>query len=200
MSVKRVQPISLQGDHIRLEPLSESHVPGLALVAKDREIWRYLPYGELTDEREMLAHVRQVLARAAQGTDLPFAVILQETGLPVGCTRYLEISREHRKLEIGGTWYGVAYQRTKVNTESKYLLLKHAFEDLGCIRVQFKTNAKNERSQIALERIGAKWEGVLRNHMIMPDGEFRDSVFYSILLTEWPKVKQILINKLTKTY
>ena len=108
----------------------------------------------------------------------------------------MNIAPEHRGLEIGGTWYGLEFQRTVVNTECKYLLLNYAFETLGCIRVQFKTDMRNERSQRAIERIGAKREGVLRNHMVMPDGKYRDSVFYSILDSEWPDVKKRLEEKL----
>jgi RimJ/RimL family protein N-acetyltransferase len=127
---------------------------------------------------------------------LPFVVIHLATGMVVGTTRYLEIQLENRALEIGGTWYTPDYQRTAVNTESKYLLLRHAFETLGCVRVQFKTDLRNERSQKALERIGAVKEGVLRNHMILPDGSLRTSVFYSILDGEWPGVKSLLEEKL----
>jgi len=109
-----------------------------------------------------------------------------------GATRYMEIRPEHNGLEIGGTWYGAEFRRTPVNTESKYLLLRHAFEKLGCIRVQLKTDSRNERSQRAIERIGAQREGLLRNHMILPDGYYRHSVYYSVLDTEWPKVKKKL--------
>jgi RimJ/RimL family protein N-acetyltransferase len=148
----------------------------------------------------MRQFVKTLLEGAAQGTDLPFVVIHQASNQPVGCTRYLEISREHRKLEIGGTWYGREFQRTGVNTESKYLLLKHAFETLGCLRVQFKTDARNIRSQKAIERIGAVKEGVLRNHMLLPDGYVRDSVYYSIIASEWPEVKKLLQAKLSQSY
>jgi RimJ/RimL family protein N-acetyltransferase len=195
-----IRPVSLQGDHIQMVPLSEAYVPGLAVVGQDRIIWRYMIYGELTDEKKMLEHVRILLGRAKQGTDLPFVVIHNQSGQPIGCTRYLEIRPEHRRLEIGGTWFGLAFQRTKANTESKFLLLKHAFETLGCVRVQFKTSTKNERSQKALERIGARREGVLRNHMILPDGELRDSIYYSILPDEWPAVKGMLEEKLSRKY
>ena len=200
MEEMKVQPVNLLGDHIQLVPLSEEYVPGLAIVGQDRIIWRYMIYGELTDEKKMLAHVRTLLKRVEQGTDMPFVVIHNQTGQPIGCTRYLAISPEHRKLEIGGTWYGLAYQQTGANTESKYLLLKHAFETLGCVRVQFKTSTRNIRSQKALARIGARKEGVLRNHMILPDGETRDSVYYSILPDEWPVVKGLLEGKLSQKY
>jgi N-acetyltransferase len=132
------------------------------------------------------------LERAKGGTDLPFAVVDLASGKELGATRYLEIRVPHKGLEIGGTWYGLNSQRTGVNTECKYLLLKHAFETLGCIRVQFKADSRNERSINAIKRIGAKKEGLFRNHMILPDGTYRHSVFFSILADEWPEVKQKL--------
>lgn len=184
-----IEPITLHGRVVRLEPLTEAHVPDLAAVGLDPDIWRYMLYGNIDSEAKMLGFVRDLLARQARGTDLPFAVIYQPTGRAIGCTRYLEIRPRDRGLEIGGTWYGPAYRRTAVNTESKYLLLRHAFETLGCIRVQFKTDLRNERSQRAIERLGAVKEGVLRNHMITPDGTVRDSVYYSIVDREWPTVK-----------
>ncbi len=184
-----IHPLTLTGRHVRLEPLAEAHVPDLTAVGLDPDIWRYMLYGDIDSEAKMLGFVRDLLARQARGTDLPFAVVDQASGRAVGCTRYLEIRPHDRGLEIGGTWYGAAYRRTAVNTESKYLLLRHAFETLGCIRVQFKTDLRNERSQRAIERLGAIKEGILRNHMITPDGTIRDSVYYSILDREWPGVK-----------
>ncbi len=136
--------------------------------------------------------------RQAAGTDLPFAVIQLASGRVAGATRFMEIRPEHRGLEIGGTWYGLEFQRTVVNTECKYLLLRHAFEVLGAIRVQFKADVRNERSWRAIERLGAKREGILRNHMILPDGVIRDSVYYSIIDSEWPGVKQRLEDMLKK--
>jgi RimJ/RimL family protein N-acetyltransferase len=129
------------------------------------------------------------LAQQALGTDLPFTVFHQESGRIAGGTRYLDIQRRNRGLEIGGTWYGVEYQRTGVNTECKYLLLRHAFETLGCHRVQLKTDLRNVRSQTAIERIGGIKEGVLRENVVMPDGYLRSTVMYSILEQEWPAVK-----------
>ncbi len=183
------QPVTLIGHTVRLEPLSEAHIPDLAIAGKDEEIWRYMLYGPVINEKSMQLWVKDMLQRQARGTDLPFAVIHLGSGRAIGATRYMEIRPEHRGLEIGGTWYALAHQRTAVNTESKYLLLQHAFETLSCIRVQFKTDLRNERSQRALERIGAVWEGVLRNHMILGDGVYRHSVYYSILIEEWPSVK-----------
>ncbi len=141
-----------------------------------------------------------LLNRAAQGTDLPFAVFLLGSNQPIGCSGYLEIREEHRALVIGGTWYGQAYQRSGVNTECKYLLLKHAFETLGCIRVQFNTDGRNQRSQKSLERIGAVKEGTLRKQMITADSHVRDSIYYSIIESEWPSTKATLEEKLKRSY
>jgi RimJ/RimL family protein N-acetyltransferase len=185
----QIEPVILTGRVVRLEPLAEAHAADLAEVGLDPEIWRYMLYGDVNSPEKMLGFVRDLLARQARGTDLPFAVICLETGRAIGCTRYLDIRPRDLAVEIGGTWYGPAYQRTAVNTEGKYLLLRHAFEALRCIRVQFKTDLRNVRSQRAIERLGAVREGVLRNHMITPNGTVRDSVYYSIIASEWPTVK-----------
>jgi RimJ/RimL family protein N-acetyltransferase len=187
--VMRVQPVTLTGQYVRLEPLGEQHVPGLAAVGLDDSIWQYMPYGFLRSEDDMRRWVHGILAHAAEGTDVPFAVVDLASGCVAGATRYMEIRPAHRGLEIGGTWYGAVYRRTRVNTECKYLLLEHAFERLGCIRVQLKTDTRNERSQRAIERLGAVKEGMLRNHLILPDGHIRHSIYYSILDSEWPQVK-----------
>ena len=187
-----VTPVTLTGRVVRLEPLGLEHVPGLRRVGLDESIWRYMRYGPIQTEEQMRQWVKELLQLQKRGSDLPFAVIHLASGRAIGATRYLEIRPEHRGLEIGGTWYAPAYQRTAVNTESKYLLLAHAFERLGCVRVQFKTDLRNERSQVAIERLGAVKEGVLRNHMILPDGTLRHSVYYSIIQSEWPAVKERL--------
>jgi RimJ/RimL family protein N-acetyltransferase len=193
-----IQPTILQGKVVRLEPLSLAHIPDLARHANDESIWRYMRYGVIRTEAQMRQWVEERLSEQAAGTDLPFAVIHLAAGEAVGCTRYMEIRRQDRGLEIGGTWYGLAYQRTAVNTECKYLLLRHAFETLGCVRVQLKTDLRNERSQRAIERIGAVKEGVLRNHMILPDGVLRHSVYYSIIDSEWPAIKARLEGMLAR--
>lgn len=184
-----IQPVVLTGRIVRLEPLSERHIPDLTVAGQDENIWKYMLYGMVTTQEEMRAWVNEILARQASGTDLPFAVICLQSGCAIGATRFMEIRPQHGGVEIGGTWYATTYQRTAVNTECKYLLLRHAFEVWQCIRVQFKTDLRNERSQRALERIGAMREGVLRNHLILPDGTIRHSVYYSILASEWPVVK-----------
>ena len=188
--------VTLFGKHIRLEPMTEEHIPALAGAGRDESIWRYMVYGDLTTENGMRTWVMDMLSRQTTRTDLCFVVIHQSSNDLVGATRYLEMRPEHRSLEIGGTWYAPEYQRTVVNTECKYLLLKYAFEKLGCIRVQFKADARNERSVRAIERLGAQREGLLRKHYILPDGTIRDSVYFSILDKEWPEVKIRLEERL----
>lgn len=187
-----VKPVMLTGTHVRLEPMTEEHVPALAEIGVGQPFWHFMLYGNINTVDDMRNWVLDILARAARGTDLPFVAVHLESGRVAGATRYLNIVPHDRGLEIGGTWYGPEFQRTVVNTECKYLLLRHAFETLGCIRVQLKTDQRNERSQKAIERIGAVKEGVLRNHMILPDGRYRHSVFYSIVDTEWADVKKQL--------
>jgi N-acetyltransferase len=194
--VLTITPVTLTGRHIRLEPLALAHVPGLALVGRDDSLWRYMPYGDTHNPAFMHNWVAELLERQTHGTDLPFAVIHLASETPIGATRYMDIQAAHHGLEIGGTWYALEHQRTAANTEAKYLLLRHAFEALGVIRVQLKTDARNERSQRAIERLGAVREGVLRDHMLMPDGHRRSSVYYSILDNEWPRVKVGLAEKL----
>src|SRR5215216_6441916 len=192
MAYMEVKPVVLTGQHVRLEPLTEAHTTGLAEIGVGQTFWDFMVYGNMNTVDDMRTWVMDILSRAEKGTDLPFAVIQLASSRVAGATRYLNIMPKDRGLEIGGTWYGPEFQRTAVNTECKYLLLQHAFETLGCIRVQLKTDLRNERSQKAIERIGAVKEGVLRNHMILPDGRYRHSVFYSILDTEWIGVKKRL--------
>jgi RimJ/RimL family protein N-acetyltransferase len=191
-----IQPVTLTGQVVRLEMLSEVHVPDLAAVGLDERIWRYMLYGNIDTEEKMRAFVQDMLARRARGTDLPFAVIYLASDRAIGCTRYLEIRPQHHGIEIGGTWYSPGYQGTAVNPECKYLLLRHAFETLGCVRVQIKTDVRNVHSQHAIERLGMVKEGVFRNHIITPDGTVRDSVYYSIIDAEWPTVKARLEKRL----
>ena len=193
-----VKPVTLQGKHVRLEPMTEAHIPDLAEIGIGQSFWNYMLYGDIKTEEDMRQWVLDILSRVENGTDMPFVAIHLASGRVAGATRYLNILPKDRGLEIGGTWYGLDFQRTPVNTECKYLLLTHAFETLRCIRVQLKTDLLNERSQKAIERIGAIKEGVLRNHMILPDGRYRDSVFYSILDKEWGTVKKNLEAKLTR--
>lgn len=193
-----IKRVTLQGRHVRLEPLGEKHIAELAEIGKGQDFWKYMLYGEMKAETDFRRFVTDLLAREEKGTDLPFAVIHLASGRTAGSTRYLNIDPPNRGLEVGGTWYGLDFQRTAVNTECKYLLLTHTFETLKAIRVQIKTDSLNVRSQQAIERIGAVKEGVLRNHMILSDGRIRDSVFYSILDNEWAGVKKKLEAMLVK--
>jgi RimJ/RimL family protein N-acetyltransferase len=187
-----IAPVVLDGAHVRLEPLQPAHVQALWPHANDPEIWRYMPYGEINTPERLQWLIDDLLARQARGTDLAFAQVDPITNSAVGMTRFMTIEPANKSLEIGGTWLGAAYRRTRMNTAAKLLLLQYAFETLGAIRVQLRTDLRNTRSQQAIERIGAVKEGVLRNQIIMPDGYLRSSVFYSILDNEWPTVKQHL--------
>lgn len=191
-----IVPITLTGKLIRLEPMSEAHVPDLAQVGLDPRIWQYMIYGPKNTEDDLRLWVREILSRQERGTDLPFTVFHQQSGRAIGTTRYMEIHPQHRNLEIGGTWYGLEFQGSGVNAEAKFLLLRHAFEIWHCIRVQIKTDLRNLRSQQAIERLGAVKEGVLRDHVILADGYVRSSVMYSILAAEWPAVKEGLLKRL----
>ena len=181
-----VKPVTLIGTHVRIEPMTEAHIPALAEIGVGQGFWHFMLYGDMKTEADMRNWVLDILSRKQ---DIPFVVVHLASGRVAGATRYLNIMPKDRGLEIGGTWYGPEFQRTAVNTECKYLLLKYAFESLGAIRVQLKTDSRNLRSQKAIERIGGMKEGVLRNHMILPDGTIRHSVFYSILDSEWEGVK-----------
>lgn len=192
MADLEVKPVVLEGMYVRLEPMTEGHISALSEIGVGQDFWDFMVYGRMDTEDDMRGWVKEILSRAEMGTDLPFVAIHLGSGKVAGATRYLNIMPDDRGLEIGGTWYGLDFQRTVVNTECKYLLLTHAFEALGCIRVQIKTDSLNLRSQTAIERIGAIKEGVLRNHMILPNGRIRHSVYYSILDTEWADVKKKL--------
>jgi RimJ/RimL family protein N-acetyltransferase len=192
----KIEPVTLEGSSVRLEPLEEvRHFAGLCDIGLDPELWRLVPYRVTTPE-EMRGYIRQALAAETAGTALPFAQIERATGRVVGSARYMNIDAANRRLEIGATWIAAPWQRTAINTEAKYLLLRHAFETLGCIRVELKTDALNERSRKAILRIGAKEEGTLRQHMITWSGRLRDTVYFSILDAEWPEVKLELEEKL----
>lgn len=182
-----VMPVTLEGSRVRLEPLAERHLDDLARVADDDAVWRWITALPM-DERGLRAWFDETRANAEAASEVPFATVDLASGRAVGSTRFMTIAPEHRRLEIGWTWVGTAYQRTGANREAKYLQLRHAFETLHAERVEFKTHARNERSRGALVGIGATFEGVLRHHTIMPDGTNRDSAFYSVLASEWPAV------------
>lgn len=184
---------------VLLEPLNLEHTADLTQAGKHEAIWTYMRYGNVDSLQKMSAFINHLLVLQTRGTDLPFAVVHRLSEKAIGMTRFMNIEPENRSLEIGGTWYGMDYQRTGVNTECKFLLLQHAFEGLGCNRVQFKADSRNERSLKAIARIGAVKEGILRNHMILPDGTLRSSVYFSILSDEWPAVKQRLIGLINQS-
>ena len=190
-----VVPVTLEGRHVRLEPLAKAHVAGLAEVGLDEELWRWIPTPVRTAE-EMAAYIETALEEQARGVSLPFAIVEKATGRAMGSTRYGNIDRAHHRVEIGWTWVARKWQCTAVNTEAKYLLLRHAFETLGCIRVELKTDSLNEKSRAAILRIGAQHEGIFRNHMITTNGRIRHSAYYSIIDSEWPAVKARLESRL----
>jgi len=190
-----VQPVTLQGRIVRLEPLSEAHLAGLAEVAFDPSIWRWT-----TSQPHDLASLREWLEAAlvgrAAGTEEPFATVEQASGRPIGSTRFMSIVPEHRRLEIGWTWVAPAWQRSGANREAKLLQMRHAFEVLGANRVEFKTDSLNEKANPALLAVGATFEGTFRNHMIMPGGRLRHSNYYSVTAEEWPRVREALERSL----
>jgi N-acetyltransferase len=190
-----IAPITLEGRDVRLEPLSHAHHADLTAVGLAEELWRWIPTPVRTAQ-EMSDYIETALQEQARGVSLPFAQIEASTGRAIGSTRYGNIERTHRRVEIGWTWIAPAWQRSAINTESKFLLLKHAFETLGCIRVELKTDSLNERSRAAILRIGAREEGTFRNHMITASGRIRHTVYFSILDSEWPEVKTHLETRL----
>ncbi|ACU71412.1 GCN5-related N-acetyltransferase [Catenulispora acidiphila DSM 44928] len=196
MTAKTPAPITLTGSHIRLEPLSRSHLPDLfAAGGNDDAVWQWQGGPTPRTEQELGAKLDKIVGNASY---VAFAVILLSTGKAIGWTTFSDISAVDERLEIGWTWYGSAYWRSAVNTEAKLLLLVHAFEDLGMGRVQWKTDHMNQRSQNAIARLGAQREGVLRRHRMRPDGTFRDSVYFSMLAEEWPAAKQRLTERLAR--
>jgi N-acetyltransferase len=186
-----IEPVTLEGRHVRLEPLSQKHQADLEVVGLDESLWRWIPTPVRTPE-EMSAYIDAALAEQKRGVSLPFALIEKASGQAIGSTRYGNIDRTHHRVEIGWTWVAPRWQRSAVNTEAKYLLLRHAFETLGCMRVELKTDSLNERSRAAILRIGAREEGTFRNHMITASGRIRHTVYFSILDSEWPSVKSRL--------
>lgn len=194
-----VKPVILEGQVVRLEPLTIEHVAALSKVGLDPELWRLIPISATTPD-EMHSYVSLALEEQKKGISLPFVMIDKVSNQVIGSTRYMNIDRANRRLEIGATWISPAYQRTAINTEAKLLLLTHAFEMLGAIRVELKTDALNEKSRKAILRIGATQEGIFRKHLIVPrSGRVRDTVYFSIIDTEWPEKKARLIG-LCKRY
>src|SRR5882724_4058457 len=191
----KVEPVVLEGAHVRLEPLSRAHLAGLYEVGLAEELWRWIPLPVQTPN-DMAGYIDLALREQANGVSLPFVQIEKDSGRVIGSTRYMNIEKVHHRVEIGCTWIGREWQRTAVNTEAKYLLLRHAFETLGCMRVELKTDSLNEKSRAAILRIGAKEEGTFRNHMVTASGRIRHTVYFSIIDSEWPAVKARLEAKL----
>jgi RimJ/RimL family protein N-acetyltransferase len=187
-----LDPITLKGIRAQLIPQTLDHLDGLFNAGQHPEIWQYMPLQTIPTRARLARDLASGLAEQAAGTCLPFTIVDQETGAFVGSTRLFDVALAHRRGEIGHTWLTPSVWRTRINTECKSLLLSHAFETLGMIRVQLKTDSRNTRSQAAIERLGALKEGVLRNHVILPDGYIRHSVMYSITDSEWPEVKRRL--------
>jgi RimJ/RimL family protein N-acetyltransferase len=186
-----LSPVPLEGDTVRLEPLELRHLPGLCAVGLEPSLWAFTAT-HVTSADDMRRYLETALAEQRAGTALPFATVERATGSVVGSTRFANAVPAHRRVEIGWTWIAPRWQRTGVNTEAKYLMLRHAFEVMGCQRVELKTSTRNARSRAAMLRIGATEEGVLRQHMINPDGSSRDTVYLSILDGEWPGVRRRL--------
>ena len=183
-----VEPVVLEGSLVRLEPLSRSHLDGLVAVALDPLIWRFT-IARPIDRSGIEAWVDAAIANAEAGLEVPFATIDRATGRPIGSSRFMSIVPEHRRLEIGWTWLGRDWQRTGSNREAKYLQMRHAFEVLGANRVEFKTDSRNEAARRGLLGAGTTFEGIFRNHMVMPDGPLRHSAWYSVTREEWPAVR-----------
>ena len=191
----KLEPVTLEGRSVRLEPLTAAHHAALCEVGLDPELWRLIPYRVSTAD-EMRDYIGSALEAQAAGTAIPFATVERASRRVIGSTRYMNIDAANRRVEIGATWISKPWQRTAINTEAKYLMLRHAFETLGCIRVELKTDALNQQSRQAILRIGAREEGTLRQHMVTWSGRLRDTVYYSILDSEWPGVKANLEPKL----
>ena len=186
--------MTLECRDVILEPLDPDHAQGLLDAGRDGAIWRYMPADAFETIDDSKAWIRNALDEQNAGDRLAFAIVDPASGRAIGSTSYLEIRRRHRSLEIGWTWITPAFQRTGVNTQCKQALLAHAFDTLGAVRVQFKTDLRNIRSQRAIERIGGTREGTLRQSLILPSGYVRDSVYFSILDSEWPAVRERLAH------
>ena len=183
-----LQPVTLQSQHVNLEPLDQRHFDDLVEAVKDGALWT-LWYTWVPSPKTMRADIDRRLALQAAGTMLPFTVVDNTTGRAVGMTTYMNVDANNRHVEIGSTWYRKSVQRTALNTQCKLMLLTHAFETLDCIAVEFRTHAFNHQSRRAIERLGAKLDGVLRSHQIASNGTLRDTYVYSIIASEWPTVK-----------
>ena len=187
-----IEPVTLQGPRVRLVPLALEHLDALCDIGLDARLWTWTG-GRYECRDDMKAYIERAMARPDA---LPFATTIRESGEIVGSTSYLNVDEQNRRVEIGFTWVTPAWQRTAVNTEAKLLMFAHAFESLGCVRVELKTDARNERSRAAIARLGAAEEGTLRHHMIRRNGTYRDSVYFSVLREEWPAVASGLESRI----
>lgn len=194
----QIQPVTLAGVHVRMEPMRREHLAGLQAAAAHREIWNWTWPG--ADPESVTAWLEKSLEAEDQGIHLPFTTFDKASGKIAGATRYLGIDMPNLMVEIGNTWLAPQYQRTPVNTDTKHLLLRHAFETLGCNRVEFRTDANNAQSRAAIANLGALEEGIRRQHMVVPGGRVRDSAIFSIIRAEWPGVKNTLEAKLARPW
>jgi N-acetyltransferase len=192
-----IKPITINGQHATLEPLTPAHTDELKLAVADGELWK-LWYTFIPKPQDMQAEIERRLGLQKQGNWIPFAIRRNDTHTICGMTNYMNIDAANRRVEIGGTWHAKSAQRTFINTECKLLLLAHAFENMKCIAVEFRTNFMNHQSREAIARLGAKQDGILRNHMINSNGTNRDTVVFSIIESEWPTVKNHLRHKLDR--
>jgi N-acetyltransferase len=193
--VQTERRVVLEGRGVQLEPLADSHLDALAAIGLDPDIWEYWPY-HATSRADMATFIRTALEEEARGVSIPFATVERASGTVVGTTRFMNLERAHRRVEIGSTWLGAPWRRTAVNTEAKVLMLRYAFDVLQMNRVELKTDVRNLRSRAAIARIGGREEGILRHHMLLWDGRLRDTVYYSILREEWPQAEANLHAKL----
>jgi N-acetyltransferase len=191
----KLEPVILEGKFVRLEPLSMSHLPQLCEVGLDEDLWRLIPT-QIQSSEDMKMYIETALDEQNRGVSLPFATVEKSSNKPIGSTRFGNIRIKDKGVEIGWTWIAKNWQRTQINTEAKYLMLRQAFEVWRCLRVEFKTDVLNEKSRSAILRLGAKQEGIFRRHVVCQSGRIRDSVYFSILDSEWAEVKKNLETKL----
>ena len=189
------QPITLTGTRVQLQPLSESHLDALCEVGLDPELWKWIPI-QVLDRDQMMSYIRAALSDQEKGISLPFATIDRKSKQVIGSTRFMSIDVPNKRVEIGATWIAKPWQRSAINTEAKYLMMRHAFETWGVNRVEWKTDALNTQSRNAILRLGAKQEGIFRQHIVTWSGRLRDSVYFSVIAPEWPEVKKALEAKI----
>lgn len=199
MKTRWIEPVTLTGSLVILEPLSLEHAHGMKEAVRDGNLWN-LWYTTVPSPEKVEEYIQKALDMRSNAGAMPFAVLEKESREVIGCTRYFNVDEDNQRLEIGYTWYSESHQRTGVNTECKYLLLSHAFEKLDAIAVEFRTHWHNQKSRAAIARLGAKQDGVLRNHTRSADGVYRDTVVFSIINSEWPAVRQALQFNMNKKY